>query len=298
MHIAITGSRGLVGSALISLLTTRGHQLTRIVRGAGTEHDVTWDPAGDSFDASRLAGVDGVVHLAGESVAGGRWTEDRKLRIRNSRVQGTRVLCDGLARMPAPPRVLVSASAVGIYGDRGDDLLTEQDSAGQGFLAGVARDWEAATSGAIDAGIRVITMRFGVVLSRRGGALAKMLPPFRLGGGGKIGSGRQYCSWITLDDAVGAIQHALMTDSLSGPVNAVAPNPVTNAQFARALGRVLSRPALVSMPAFAARLAFGEMANELLLASTRVQPQRLLESGYNFHHPTLEGALRYLLMAE
>lgn len=295
MNVAITGASGLVGSTLVPMLTTGGHRVTKLVRRPAGDSAVTWDPQAESFDASSLDGVDAVVHLAGENIAAARWSPKVKARIRESRVQGTRVLCEGLARMKTPPKVLVCASAVGFYGDRDDEVLTEDSAAGSGFLANVARDWEAATQPARDAGIRVVNLRFGVILSPKDGALAKMLLPFKLGAGGRVGSGRQYWSWISIDDAAGAIHHALMTDSLSGPVNAVAQNPVTNAEFTKTLGRVLVRPTIVPMPAFAARLALGEMADQLLLASIRVEPRQLIESGYDFRQPTLESAIRHLL---
>jgi uncharacterized protein (TIGR01777 family) len=295
LHVAVTGSHGLIGGELVSRLTAGGHRVTAVVRQDASAGQVSWDPGAPSFDASKLEGVDAVVHLAGLNIAASRWTAAFKQRIRQSRVQGTRVLCQGLAGMDRPPAVLVSASAVGYYGDRGDQRLTEDSPPGTGFLAEVARDWEAATGPAAAAGVRVVPLRFGVVLSRKGGALAKLLTPFKMGGGGIVGNGRQYMSWIGLDDAVSTIVYALTTPSLSGPVNAVAPQPVTNREFTKTLGRVLSRPTLVPLPAFAARLAFGEMADALLLASTRVQPARLLESGYDFRHTSLEDALRHVL---
>jgi uncharacterized protein (TIGR01777 family) len=295
MHIAVTGSNGLIGGSLVSSLEAAEHRVTPLVRGTAAEGQVVWDPGAESFDASELEDVDGVVHLAGENLAAARWTKAFKERIRTSRARGTRVLCEGIAKLSSPPKVLVSASAIGFYGDRGDEILTEDSPAGDGFLADVARQWEAATEPASAAGIRVVLLRLGVVLSPKGGALAKMLLPFKMGTGGVVGSGRQYVSWIALDDAVGAITHALTTGSLQGPVNAVTPQPVTNAEFTMALGRVLSRPTIVPMPAFAARLALGEMADELLLASTRVEPVRLTQSGYEFQYPSIEEALRYLL---
>jgi hypothetical protein len=295
MNVAIAGASGLVGSTLVPMLTTGGHRVTKLVRRPASDCSVTWDPQSESFDGSSLDGVDTVVHLAGENIAAARWTAKVKDKIRDSRVQGTRVLCEGLAQMRTPPRVLVCASAIGFYGDRDDEVLTEDSAAGSSFLADVAQEWEAATQPARDAGIRVVNLRFGVILSPKDGALAKMLLPFKLGAGGRVGSGRQYWSWISIDDAAGAIHHALMTDSLSGPVNAVAPNPVTNAEFTKTLGRVLVRPAILPMPAFAARLALGEMADELLLASIRVEPRQLIESGYDFRQPTLESAIRHLL---
>ena len=295
IHVAITGSHGLVGRELVPFLTTGGHRVTALVRGEASPGQASWDPRADSFDASALDGVDGVVHLAGENIAATRWTEAHKQRVRESRVNSTRILCEGLAKLPSPPKVLVSASAIGFYGDRGDEILDESSPSGSGFLARVIREWEAATEPAAAAGIRVVQMRFGVVLSPNGGALAKMLTPFRMGGGGVIGSGRQYWSWISLDDAAGAIEHALITEPVDGPVNAVAPESVTNVTFTKTLGRVLSRPTVMRLPALAARLAFGEMAHELLLASTRVRPKRLLDSGYQFRHASLEDALRHLL---
>ena len=295
MHIAVSGSSGLVGSALVSSLTAGGHRVTRLVRRSPGGNDVLWDPAEGIRDLPKFAGVDGVVHLAGENIAAGRWTEARKAEIRRSRVEGTRRLCESLAKLGARPKVLVSASAIGFYGDRGVEILTEDSAPGSDFLAGVCREWEAATEVASRAGIRVVHLRFGMILSPAGGALKKMLLPFKMGAGGRIGSGAQFMSWIAIDDAVGVIQHALSTESIRGPVNAVAPAPVTNAEFTRTLARVLSRPAIVPMPAFAARLAFGELADALLLSSQRVMPSRLKESGYRFRYPELEGALRHLL---
>jgi uncharacterized protein (TIGR01777 family) len=245
-------------------------------------------------DLSRLEGVEAVIHLAGENISS-RWTAARKAEIRRSRVEGTRRLCESLARLSRAPKVLVSASAMGYYGDRGDEILREDFPAGSDFLAQVCREWEAATEPASRAGVRVANLRFGMILSPAGGALKKMLLPFKLGAGGRIGDGKQYMSWIAIDDAIGAIYHALVTESLRGPVNVVAPAPVTNAEFTRTLARVLSRPAVAPMPAFAARFAFGELADALLLSSQRVAPIRLQQSGYKFRYPELEGALRYLL---
>jgi uncharacterized protein (TIGR01777 family) len=298
MKIAITGSTGLVGSALIPFLTTGRHHVTRIVRTSTTERDVVWNPCTGAIDGRRLEGLDAVVHLAGENIAARRWDAEQKARIRDSRVQGTRLLCETLAKLQRPPRVLVSASAIGFYGDQGDRELTEESPSGSGFLPEVCRDWEAATEAARKAGIRVVHLRFGVILSPGGGALAKMLTPFRLGLGGRIGGGRQWMSWIALDDAIGSIAHALTTETLRGPVNAVAPNPVTNRDFTRVLGRVVHRPTVFPLPGFMARLAFGEMAKELLLASTRVVPLELLRTDYEFRYANLEAALRHLLGKE
>jgi uncharacterized protein (TIGR01777 family) len=300
MNILISGATGLVGSELTAFLTAGGHQVTSLSRSAArdaTHRVISWDPAAGKLEGERLNGFDAVVHLAGESIVG-RWTAAKKQRIYDSRIQGTKLLCEALARQPQPPRVLVSTSAIGYYGDRGDEELTEESAAGDLFLSRVCQDWEKATASAADRGIRVVQARLGVVLSPRGGALAKMLTPFRLGGGGVFGSGKQWMSWITLDDVVAAIYHLLQAESLRGPVNMVTPNPVTNRDFTKTLGRVLHRPTLFPMPTFAARLAFGQMADEMLLCSERVLPTRLQSSGYVFRHPQLEEALRFLLGKE
>jgi uncharacterized protein (TIGR01777 family) len=297
MNVLVTGATGLIGSALVPFLTTGGHQVFRLVRTTARPEaaEIPWDPATGSIATPALEGLDAIVHLAGESIASGRWSAEKKARIRDSRVQGTGVLCEALTQLASPPRVLVSASAIGYYGDRGATVLREDSRPGSDFLADVCRAWEAATTPAVQRGIRVVLLRLGMVLSPTGGALARMLLPFKMGAGGVIGSGQQYMSWIALDDSIGAMHHALITESLCGPVNAVAPHPVTNREFTKTLGRVLRRPTLVPLPAFAARLAFGEMADALLLASTRVEPARLLESGYAFRYPDLTSALRHLL---
>ncbi len=297
MKILLTGASGLIGSALTAKLTDAEHEVTRLVRSSPNRErrEIQWDPSAGRLDAAALEGFDAVVHLAGESIATGRWTAAKKERIRSSRVQGTRLLAETLARLQRPPEILVSASAIGYYGDRGDEELDEGSAPGSGFLAEVCRQWEAAAEPAGEAGIRVVHPRIGLVLSATGGVLAKMLPMFRLGLGGPIGSGRQYVSWITLDDLVGAICHVIATDSLSGPVNAVAPEPATNREFTRALGRALRRPARLPAPAFALRAMLGTMADELLLASTRVIPRRLVDSGFAFDDPDLEPAFRRLL---
>jgi len=298
MHILVSGSSGLIGSALIPALAAEGHRATRLVRSmpvSRREDRILWDPTASILDGPSLEGFDAVVHLAGENIAGGRWTIERKARIRDSRVNGTRLLAERLAELKQPPKVLISISAVGYYGDRGNETLTEASPPGSNFLAGVCREWEAATEPAAQRGIRVAVLRCGVVLSPAGGALAKMLFPFRMGVGGIVGSGKQYFSWICIDDVVRVILHALSADSLRGPINTVAPKPVTNAEFTRALGQALGRPTIVPMPAFAARMAFGEMADELLLASARAAPVKLLASGFVFRHAEIESALNHLL---
>lgn len=300
MKILISGSGGLVGSALVSALRSSGHEAIRLVRStpSGTQSQmdsVTWDPMSGQLDPSRLEGLDAVVHLAGESIAAKRWTPAQKTRIVESRVKGTRLLAETLAKLTPPPRELICASAIGFYGDRADQRLNEDSPPGTGFLANTCREWEAAAKPAVDRGIRVVHLRTGLVLASQGGALAKMLTPFRLGIAGIIGSGQQYMSWISLDDLVAIIAYALSTETLRGPVNAVAPKPVTNYEFTKTLGRVLGRPTLFPMPAFAARLAFGEMADGLLLASARVEPKRLLESGFGFRFPELEAAIRHAI---
>lgn len=297
-RIAITGATGFLGTALLDFFGAAGHELLRLTRrpssGGGRYVDVGWDPAGGQVDAAALEGVDVVIHLAGASV-GERWTPAQKRAILDSRVQGTTLISTTLARLTRPPRVLVSASAVGYYGDGGDRLLDESAPPANDFLGMVAQQWEGATRAAEEAGIRVVHGRIGLPLSPHGGALERMLLPFKLGGGGRIGSGRQWMSWIALDDMVGAVEHLAFTESARGPFNVVAPNPVRNEEFAHTLGRVLNRPALVPAPAFALRLMFGEMAEAVLLAGQRVSCEKLVASGYRFRFPTLEEALRYEL---
>jgi len=297
MRVAVSGSTGLVGYEVVTVLSAAGHEVVRLVRRvpAPEEKAVRWDPVKGEVDAAGLEGLDAVVHLAGENVGSGRWTVARKAAIRDSRVKGTRLLCEALAGLSRPPKTLLCASAVGYYGDRGEDMLTEESPAGIGFLPDVCREWEAASEPAARKGIRVVTLRIGVVLTPKGGAMSRMLPPFRAGLGGVLGSGRQYVSWVALDDLPRIILHALQCGDLNGPVNAVAPVPVTNRELTEALGKVLSRPTLFPVPAFALRLAVGEMADALLLASARVVPRRLEETGYNFRYPELGGALRHLL---
>ena len=296
MKVAVTGSSGLIGSALVSFLTSGGHEVRRLVRRAPRSDDeIRWDPSRAEIDPAALEGVDAVIHLSGESVAGGRWTDARKDRIRRSRIDSTRTLARALASLKEPPRVLVSASAIGYYGDRGEEWLDESSSPADDFLARVAVDWERAAETAGEAGIRVTHPRIGVVLSPAGGALGKLLTPFRLGLGGVVGPGTQYMSWVALDDVLGALHHALVNDGVRGPFNLVAPQPVTNREFTRTLGRVLGRPTPVPVPAFALKAALGEMAEATLLASTRVRPEGLQAAGYRFRFPSLEGALRHLL---
>jgi uncharacterized protein (TIGR01777 family) len=297
MIIAVTGSSGMVGSRLVSALESRGDLVRRLVRHEvqDAEREIAWNPDAGQIDAAELNGVDAVVHLAGENIAGRRWSDDFKRRILESRTKGTRLLAETLAGLEMKPSVLVSASAIGYYGSRGDEEVDELAPSGNGFLAEVCREWEAATEPAHDAEIRVVKLRIGPVLSSDGGALAKMLPPFKMGLGGVIGSGRQYFSWITLDDLVGAIQFALDNGNIVGPVNAVTPHPVTNREFTKTLGRVLGRPTIFPMPAFAARLAFGEMADEMLIGGVRVAPHELIKTEFPFAYPELEPALQHLI---
>ncbi len=291
--ILVSGSSGLIGNALCRFLEANAFQITRLVRTASSAGHIAWDPA-KPLPPESVSGFDAVIHLAGETIVG-RWTQAKKDAIRTSRVLGTRNLAEALARAPQPPQVFISASAIGFYGDRGNELLREDSPSGAGFLPEVCREWESATKPAADVGIRTAQMRFGVVLSVVGGALAKMLAPFRLGLGGKIGNGHQWWSWIDLADVVGAIAYVIQNPSIEGAVNIVSPNPVTNAEFTRTLASVLSRPAIFPMPAFVAKRALGEMANELLLASQRVEPAKLLASGYVFQHANLRQSLQAIL---
>ncbi len=297
----VTGSSGLVGTALTALLSSGGQRVCRLVRGPTRFPETpghttaSWDPERGQLDPESVSGHDVVIHLAGANIAAGRWTPERKRKIRDSRVDGTELLARALAAAPSRPRVLVSASATGFYGDRGDMQLDEGTAGGSGFLADVGRAWEDATRPAIEAGIRVVHLRIGIVLARDGGALPRMLAPFRMGVGGPLGSGRQYWSWIALEDLLGVVLHAAATEEIVGPVNAVSPESVRNAEFSAVLGRVLRRPALLRAPAFVIRLLLGEMGQELLLASAHVRPTRLIESGFEYRYPDLEGALRHVL---
>lgn len=295
MRVLVSGASGLIGSALVERLTADGHEVVRLTRRRGQAGEIYWDPVSDVPPALPEAGIDAAVHLAGENVGSGRWTERKRALIRDSRVNGARLLAAALARLKPLPGALVGASAVGYYGDRGDEVLDEQSGPGAGFLARVCRDAEAEIAFAGQTGIRAVSLRFGLVLAVRGGALAAMLPVFRMGLGGWLGSGRQYLSWIALDDAVSAVEFCLTTPSLEGPVIAASPFPVTSRAFAQALGRAVGRPALLPVPAFALRLRFGEMAREMLLASQRVNPTRLTSAGFQFRFPDLDGALRAAL---
>ena len=294
MRILVSGSHGLVGKALIRSLTSDGHEVVRLVRGKPSgAAEIEWHPNEGRIDAAALEGLDAVVHLAGESIASGRWSDEKKRAIRDSRVKGTALLSDALARLTRPPSAFVSASAIGYYGNRGDELLTETSAPGKDFLSGVCVEWEQATRPAVEKGIRTVHARFGIILDAKEGALAKMLTPFRMGIGGRIGDGKQWMSWIDIEDVVNGLKF-LIESSVSGPVNFVAPNPVTNAEFTKTLGRVLSKPTLFPVPAFGARLAFGEMADALLLSSQRVKPGIL----QHFAYPTLDSALRHLLATD
>jgi uncharacterized protein len=299
LTIAITGANGLIGGRLEPFLTAAGHRVRRIVRRPTRPGDIDWDPACGRLDPAALEGVDAMVHLAGAPIAAGRWTAEQRQRILKSRTAGTILLAKTLARLARPPRVLVSASAIGIYGDRGDELLTEETPLRTGpdamFVERVGHAWEAGVEAADRAGIRSVRLRIGLVLTPAGGALGRMLLPFRLGLGGRLGNGRQYMSWIGIDDVLGAILHAIRTESMRGPVNATGLAPVTNAEFTRTLGQVLRRPAMLPVPAAALRLLFGDLADELLLSSLRVVPERLQGSGYVHRHASLEPALRHLL---
>lgn len=291
MNIAITGAYGLVGSNLIKLLESKGDRVTKIPRLNAPGKEVGWQFGNidSSYD------LDAVVHLAGENIATGKWTDKKKKKIYDSRVVGTRTLCEAILKLEKPPKVMVCASAVGFYGDRGDEVLNETSAGGNNFLSQVCKDWENAANEISKSGIRVVCLRFGMILSADGGALAKMLTPFKMGMGGRVGNGNQYMSWISIDDVARAVYHAITTETLNGPVNAVAPEQATNIEFTKTLGSVLSRPTILPLPAFAAKLVFGEMADELLLSSTRVEPANLLKSGFKFQYPTLREALNHIL---
>lgn len=295
MRIAVSGASGLVGRALSKRLEADGHEVLPLVRNQAGEGEIYWNTKSGRIDSKMLEGVDAVVHLAGESIAEGRWNAAKKQRIHDSRVEGTKLISETLAGLVNKPKVFVCASAIGFYGDGRSAELDESSSAGDGFLADVCKAWESACEPAVQAGIRTVNARFGVILSPNGGALSKMLTPFKFGGGGIVGNGRQVWSWISLDDTIGALVHAIENENVQGPLNVTAPYASTNAEFTKALGHVLGRPTLIPLPAFAARLVLGEMADALLLASARVVPSKLVETGYQFKHEHLEPALRDLL---
>jgi uncharacterized protein len=297
MKIVISGASGLVGSALTDALRADGHTVAHLVRTSGdvASGDIRWTPTSATVDVPALEGADAVVHLSGANVAGGRWTPARKQLIRSSRVDTTRLLVDSLSRLQQKPRVFVCASAIGFYGNRGDDILTETSHQGTDFLSFVVRDWEGEAARAEHSGTRAVMLRFGVVLAAQGGAVPRMLVPFKRGLGGRLGSGNQWMSWIALEDTIGIIRTAIGNAEFKGPINVVSPNPVQNAEFTRVLASVLGRSARFHAPAFALRIAFGDMADALLLSSQRVRPERLLTAGYKFRFDDLEPALRAIL---
>lgn len=297
LTVAITGASGLIGSNLADFLTTGGHRVIRVVRDSRklTDDAILWNPATGEIDVEGLRAADAVVHLAGSSIANGRWTPARKRSIKQSRVKGTELIARTLATMSGGPRVLLSGSAIGLYGDRGAERIDEKALPGKGFLAEVCRAWEGATKPAERAGVRVATLRFGVALSPAGGALGQMLFPFKMGAGGRLGSGKQYLSWIDNDDLIGAIHHVLMTDSIRGPVNITSPHPVTNSTFTAALGRALGRPTVVPVPSLAVKALFGELGTEALLWGQRVMPEKLTESGFEFFYEGVEESMRFQL---
>jgi hypothetical protein len=296
MDVVVTGSSGLIGTGLKGALERAGHRMVPMVRSQASGDAIRWDPDRGEIDAEGLEGVGAVVHLAGEGIGARRWNEAHKAKVKESRRKGTSLLAETLAKLDKGPKVLVSGSAVGYYGDRGDEVLTESSRPGNDFLAGVCTAWEAATAPAKEAGIRVVHIRTGIVMAGRGGVLPRMLLPFKFGVGGKLGSGRQWVSWIALEDEVGAIVHLLGNDTLSGPFNLTSPNPVTNADMTKAIGAALHRPTIIPAPAFALKAALGtEMAEELLLVSQRALPTRLLDSGFTFAQPELVGALQVAL---
>lgn len=293
MRILVTGSTGLLGTAVVERLRKAGHEVSRLVRSESSRPDAyRWSPAQRELDSAALEGRDAVLHLAGESIAGGRWTQAKKRRIRESRALGTSLVAERLAEMDNGPRVLVSVSGISYYGDRGDDWVREDDPPGDLFLSRVCVDWEQAAEPARRKGVRVVHPRIGVVLSPEGGALEQMLPPFKLGLGGPIGGGRQWMSWISLEDVVALLVYCLENDEVHGPVNAVAPEPSRNADFVETLGKVIGRPTVIPVPGFGIQALFGQMGRELLLASTRASAERVLGLGFAFRHPELEGALR------
>ncbi|MBP7736575.1 MAG: TIGR01777 family oxidoreductase [Spirochaetes bacterium] len=294
LRIAVTGASGLIGKSLVPFLGTQGHHITALARHGAAAGGASWDPDRGIIDHD-FSGTDAVIHLAGEPIGEGAWTNEKMERIMKSRVRGTRLIAERLAAMDNPPGTLLCASAIGLYGNRGDSTLTEEDPPGADFISGVCRAWEAAARPAVERGIRVIFLRIGVVLHPAGGALGRYLPAARLGLGGVMGPGGQYISWISMEDLVGAVEHILFNDGVRGAVNIAAPAPVSNREFVATLARVLGRPALLSIPAPVIRLIFGRMGREVLLSSTRVSCRKLVQSGYRFKHETLEKALHFLL---
>lgn len=293
MHVLVTGSTGLVGSAMVEHFAGAGHELTRLVRvpQGGREREVLWYPSEGHIEAEGLEGIDAVIHLAGENVASARWTKGKKRRIRDSRIRGTQLLANTFAKMQHPPSLLVSASAIGYYGDRGDEILEEDSGPGEGFLAGICKEWEAEALRARTPKTRVVTLRLGMVLSGIGGPLSVMLPAFRFGLGGRVGTGKQYMSWVALEDLVSIVQFCVDNQTLQGAVNALSPNPVTNQEFTRALGKILRKPTPIPIPRVGVNLLFGQMGRDLLLASARAHPKKLLDAGFQFQYPRIEDAL-------
>ncbi len=298
-RVVVTGASGLIGTALCAALTAAGHPVTRMVRRTPNTGEAQWDPQAGTIDASAIDGAWAVVHLAGEGIGDAKWTDEHKARVLDSRVNGTTLIAKTIAGVANKPAVFASGSAIGYYGDRNDERITETSSAGTGFLADVVKTWEACAQPAIDAGVRTVFLRTGIVMSTKGGALQAQLLPFKLGLGGRFGSGRQYLPWISIDDEVRAILHCLNTDSLRGPVNLTAPNPVTNAAFTKALGKALRRPTLVPTPLFPVKMLYGaEMVKEMLLAGANVQPTALLASGFTFTHTEIGAALAHVLSSK
>jgi uncharacterized protein len=299
MRILVSGSTGMVGTALVESLAKQGHRVARLVRrgttvrggDTGQTERISWDPAAREFDAASAEGADALVHLAGASIAGGRWNAPRKALLRTSRVDATRHLMGALAKLQRPPRVILGASAIGFYGERGDETLAETSAPGSGFLAGLCQEWEAETGRGCQFGARVVNLRFGVILAKQGGALPQMAMPIKWGVGGKLGSGRQWISWVTLAETIRIVEFALADATLAGPVNVVSPNPARNDEFTKVLAKALHRPAIFPAPGFALRLALGEMADALLLSSQRVVPAKLVAADYSFQQPDLAEAL-------
>lgn len=297
LNILISGASGVIGSALVPFLLTGGHTVKRLVRKPpqNPEEEIFWDPARCHIDSEKLTGTDVVIHLAGEHIGGGRWTPDRKRTIIESRTKGTSTLAKAIAAMENPPQIFLSASAIGYYGDCGDKVITEKDAPGDLFISEICKKWEASAEAAVNKGIRTVFMRIGVVPSPQGGALKELLLPFKMGLGGKIGNGRQYMSWVSIDDVLYAIHHAMFNEKVSGPVNFVSPTPVTNESFIKALGSAVNRPTVLPIPEYAIDKIWGEMGREVLLAGARVIPEKLIKSGYEFKFPDLEKNIKHML---